>query len=118
MSNTRMGLADRLRSIAMTMLGIVLSLIPPALWFAWTETGLLVVVAVGVVSAALLALLADSGASGAEDRQAAQRIATRKSVSDASIVEIHRIFPLTYHHSLIEKARFHQAMEKVRHLLK
>jgi hypothetical protein len=112
------GVIDHLRSIGMTILGIVLSLIPPALWFAWTETGLLVVVAVGVVSAALLVLLADSGTSGVEDRQAAQRIATRKSVSDASIVEIHRIFPLTYHHSLIEKARFRQAMEKVRQLLK
>ena len=35
------GMAGRLRSIAMTVLGIVLSLIPPALWVAWSETVLI-----------------------------------------------------------------------------
>jgi len=114
----RTRVAEQLRSIAMTVLGIVLSLVPPALWFAWTETVLLIVVAVGVVSAALLIALADYGTQGVEDRQAVAGVATRKNLAEQSIAEIHRIFPLTYHHSLIEKARFRQAMEKVRQLLK
>ena len=118
MPNARTGVGERLRSIGMTILGIILSLIPPALWVAWTETILLVVVAVGVVSAAALVVLADAEAKGVEDKQAVAGIARRRTLADESIVEIHRIFPLTYHHSLVEKTRFHQAMEKIRQLLK
>ena len=113
----RTGAADQLRSIGMTLLGIVLALIPPALWVAWTETGLLAVVAVGVACAAALVVLADSQPQVVEDRQHYDDSKTRKTLSDASIVEIHRIFPLTYHHSLVEKARFRQTMDKIRRML-
>lgn len=113
----RTGAADQLRSIGMTLLGIVLALIPPALWVAWTETGLLVVVAVGVACAAALVVLADSQPQVVEDRHHHDDLKTRKTLSDASIVEIHRIFPLTYHHSLVEKARFRQTMDKIRRML-
>ena len=114
----RTGVIDLFRSITMTVLGVILSLIPPALWFAWTETMLLVVIAIGVVSAAALVVLADTGPEGGEDPEAAASVAKRRILADRSIVEIHRIFPLTYHHSLVDKARFRQAMEKVRQLLK
>jgi hypothetical protein len=110
----RTTLVDRFRSVAMTVLGIILSLVPPGLWFAWTETMLLVVVAIGIVSAAALVVLADSGSEGAESPS----VAKRRILADRSIAEIHRIFPLTYHHSLVEKTRFRQAMERVRRLLK
>lgn len=106
------------RSIMMTLLGIVLSLVPPALWFAWTETGLFVVVAVGIVSAVGLVVLADYGSEGVDDQHAAADVARRRALADQSIVEIHRVFPLTYHHALVEKTRFRQAMERVRELLK
>jgi hypothetical protein len=49
----RAGLAERLRSFAMTMLGLVLSFVPLGLWFAWTEAMLLAVVVIAVVSAVL-----------------------------------------------------------------
>ena len=111
-------MVDQLKSIGMTVLGIVLSLIPPALWVAWTETVLLVVAAVGVVSAALLVVLANSQPEGDEGLSAPHGAGARTNLSKESIAEIHRIFPLTYHHSLIEKARFRQTMEKVRQLLK
>ena len=114
----RTGVAEQLRSIGMTMLGIILSLIPPALWVAWTETVLLGVVAVGVVSAAALVVLADSGAQGVENRQVEASVARRRALAEESIAELHRIFPLTYHHSLAEKTRFRLAMEKIRQLLK
>ena len=57
MSFSRTRVLDHVRSITMTFLGIILSLVPPALWFAWTETMLLVVVAVGVVSAAAIVFI-------------------------------------------------------------
>lgn len=115
MPTTAATVADRLRSIAVTALGIVLALVPPALWVAWTETGLLAVAAVGVVAAALLVGLADYGGSK-EGRNKAACADSR--LPDEAIAELHRIFPLTYHHSLVEKARFHQAMNKLRQRLR
>jgi hypothetical protein len=108
--------ADRLRSLAMTVLGIILSLVPPALWVAWSETVLVIVVAVALASATLLIVLADWTA-GVEERRPTGSAPTRGR-TDEAVAEIHRIFPLTYHHSVIEKARFRQAMQKVRQLLK
>jgi hypothetical protein len=113
-----MGVLDQLRSISMTLLGIILSLVPPALWFAWTETMLLGVVIVGMVSAVALVVLADSGPQEAEDPQRTGGVENRRAAVDQTMVEIHRIFPLTYHHSLVERARFRQAMARVRQLLK
>ena len=118
MPMAKTGVVEQFRSIMITLLGIILSLVPPALWFAWTEIGLLVVVAVGVVSAVALVVLADFGPPGVEDRQAAAEVARRRTLADRSVVEIHRVFPLTYHHSFVEKTRFRQAMERVRQLLK
>lgn len=114
---TRTRVAEVSRSITMTILGIILSLVPPALWFAWTETILLVVIAVGVVSAAALVVLADLGPRGVEDGHGAASVATRRDLADRSVAEIHQIFPLTYHHSFVEKTRFRQTMQKVRQLL-
>jgi hypothetical protein len=102
-----------LRSGAMTFLGIVLALVPPALWVAWTETLLLTVVLIGVASAVLLVLLADFGPEEAPPREAPRR----EVLDEAAVAELHRIFPLTYHHSLVGRARFHRAMHRVLQLI-
>jgi hypothetical protein len=102
----------------MTALGIVLALIPPALWVAWTESVLMMVVAVGAVSAALLIALAEFESRTAEDQQTRHGVRSREVLPDESIAEIHRIFPLTYHHSLNESARFRRAMDHVLRLTK
>jgi hypothetical protein len=111
------GLARRLRAWGTALLGIVLSLVPLALWVAWTETMLAIVVAVGVVSAILIVLLADSGSEDAGSRQPRERPLGQTILPDESVREIHRIFPLTYHHSMNERARFRRAMDRVRLLL-
>jgi hypothetical protein len=117
MSNKGIGFVRRIASTATTILGIILCLVPLALWVAWNEAILLVVVSVGAISAATLCVLADF-VTPAEDRSAYHDTAARKVPIDDIVAEIHRIFPLTYHHSLIEKARFRQAMQKVRQLLR
>jgi hypothetical protein len=102
----------------MTFLGIILSLVPPALWVAWTEAMLLAVVGVGVVSAVALVVVADAGCQADDDPNAAASFEQRRVLADRSMAEIHSVFPLTYHHSLVEKTRFRQAMERVRQLLR
>jgi predicted lysophospholipase L1 biosynthesis ABC-type transport system permease subunit len=117
MTIRRAGLVRCLRTWGSTALGVVLSCVPLALWVAWTETMLAIVAAVGVVSAVLIVLLADSGPEGAERRRPQDGPAGRVTLPDESVREIHRLFPLTYHHSLNERARFRQAMDRVRLLL-
>jgi hypothetical protein len=101
----------RLAGIAETGLGIVLALVPVALWVAWTPFVWVIVVAVGVVAAVLLVALgywrrADEGASSA-----------RRELPDEGIAAIHEVFPLTYHHSFRQTARFRRAMDTLRRVL-
>jgi hypothetical protein len=116
MSGERIGSTERLRSIATTCVGIALSVIPLALWVAWTETVLLIVIAVGVVSATLLILLTESE-KRPNSLHSRSRL-DRESIPDKAVAEIHRIFPLTYHHSRKRNTRFERAMEKVARLVK
>ena len=110
------GLIEALRSGAMTVLGIVLALVPPALWVAWTEAMLFMVVLVAMLSAGLLVLLADLGPE-ADCREARRPVPRRDILTDEAVAELHRIFRLTYHHSLVGRARFQRAMRKVLQLI-
>jgi hypothetical protein len=106
-------LAGRVISTAMTVLGIVLALVPLALWVAWTEIMLMIVLAVAFVAAALLTVLAEFENNRAVEVNGGR---SREAFTEESIAEVHRIFPLVYHHSLNKNARFSGAMERVRHL--
>jgi hypothetical protein len=112
-----MRLAQRLGSSAETGLGVVLAATPLALWIAWSETVLLSVVAVAVLCAALLVVLTDFSRRDADDRRAAGGVEGRVAVPDEFMEEVHRLFPLTYHHSLAGNARFRRAMERLSGLI-
>jgi hypothetical protein len=109
--------AERLSSIAEAALGLVLAATPVALWIAWTETVLLSVMAVAVISGALLVLLTDFSRRPAEGTRAAGGVERTAVLPDEFVDEVHRLFPLTYHHSLVEKARFRRAMERLSSLI-
>jgi hypothetical protein len=68
---------------------------------------------VGAVSAALIVLLADDGEPDVTWREAL----VQKAAASEAVAEIHRIFPLTHHHSRVEKAHFRRAMDRVRQLI-
>jgi hypothetical protein len=100
-----------LAGVGETGLGIVLALVPVALWVAWTPFVWVTVVAVGLVAAALLVALgywlrSDEGASSAP-----------RELPDEGIAAIHEVFPLTYHHSFRQTARFRRAMDTLRRVL-
>jgi uncharacterized membrane protein len=109
----RAGLAERLRSFAMTLLGVVLSFVPLGLWFAWTEAMLLAVVVVAVVSAGLIVLLSELQGPAADELEALRQRAAREALTDEAVAEMHQLFPLTYHHGRRHTPRFQRAMEKV-----
>jgi hypothetical protein len=104
---------QRLAFVGETVLGVMLALVPMLLWVAWTPFLLAAVLAAGAISAALLVLL--HAAIGDPDAPAGRD--PRAALPDAFVEEIHRIFPLTYHHSFTGADRFRRAMESLRRLL-
>ncbi|HJU72315.1 MAG TPA: hypothetical protein VJ717_01105 [Gemmatimonadaceae bacterium] len=102
----------RLAGIGETGLGIVLALVPVALWVAWTTRVWVIVVAVGVVAAALLVALGYWGPQADECASDA-----KPELPDEAIAAIQEVFPLTYHHSFRQTARFRRAMDALRRVL-
>ena len=101
--------AKRLRRIAETGIGVVLAVTPVLLWIAWTPAIVVGVMATAVLAAALLVLLTESsGDHGGE---------ARRQLPPEFIDEVHRLFPLTYHHSLHETPRFRRAMKRMSRLI-
>ena len=101
--------AKRLRRIGEAGIGIVLASTPLLLWIAWTPTIVVGVMATAVLCAALLVLLTESSRE--------QPGTARTPLSPEFIDEVQQLFPLTYHHSRHETARFRQAMTKMSRLI-
>jgi hypothetical protein len=101
-----------MRSGATTVLGIILAVTPAALWIAWTAGLVIGVMAIALASAVLLVLLTESSP---HDRAADDGGA---ALPEGFIDEVHRLFPLTYHHSSAGPARFRLAMNRLQELLK
>lgn len=102
---------ERLSRIVETSLGIVLAVVPVALWVAWTPIVWAVVMAIGFVVAVLLVALGQRRA--ADDQSTSPRDVAR-GLPDPFVATVHEVFPLTYHHSREGPRRFRDAMEKLR----
>lgn len=111
-------LARALRAAGETGLGIVLALVPLALWVAWSPAVLLAILVAGGVSAALLVVLSWLEDAPADEARMPQDDAGRVAVPDAFVEELHRLFPLVYHHSRREKRGFRRVMDKLRRLMR
>ena len=103
--------AKRLRHMVEIMLGCVLAATPVTLWIAWTATQVLCMMLVALICAALLALLVESAPEGEH------RTGGGATLPPEFIEEVHRLFPLTYHHSRLETPRFRQAMKRMSQLI-
>lgn len=101
-----------------TGLGIALAVTPVTLWVAWTPSVFFAAVAVAAISAILLVLLNRHWRSAPEHANSTPRDSCPQPVlPDGFIENIHQIFPLTYHHSIIGRARYRDAMQRLRQLL-
>lgn len=112
----RAELGERLGGIVATALGIVLALTPLALWIAWTAALVVWIMLVAVVCAMLLSMVESSLPSSRNERDVAGADG-RVVLPEEFIAEVHRLFPLTYHHSRHETARFRQAMKRLSRLI-
>jgi hypothetical protein len=94
------------------LLGIVLAVTPLALWIAWTPALVLAVMAISLVGAVLLVVLNDR--SPEAQRGSGEAPAP---LPEEFIDEVHRLFPLTYHHTLVGNPRFERVMTRLRRLI-
>ena len=103
--------SERLREAAETALGLVLAVIPLALWIARTPETLLWLLAIAGASVLLLIAL---WRSHPDDESVRSTGRATPIFPDDMVEELHEIFPLTYHHSLRERARFSRVMDRLR----
>jgi hypothetical protein len=113
----RKRLTERLANVGEVGLGLVLAATPVALWIAWTAALVVWIMLVAAVCAVLLALLMESSRPGARDQDGPAGADGRVLVPEAFVEEVHRLFPLTYHHSRHETARFREAMKRLSRLI-
>lgn len=110
----RTELAERFGGIVATALGIVLAVTPVALWIAWTATLVVWIMLVAVACAMLLSMVESSLPSSRSQRNGA---GGRVVLPEEFIEEVHRLFPLTYHHSRHGATRFQQSMKRMSRLI-
>lgn len=109
---------NRFASIGVTVCGIVLAVVPLALWVAWSPNAFLLILVVCAVSVVLLGILVkrlpprNDGTDGQQDDD------MKSVLPDGFVEEIHKIYPLTYHHSRIGRARFRRAMDRLRQMIR
>src|SRR5262245_60580920 len=101
-----MRVAQQLSRVATTVLGVLLALTPAALWIAWSASLVIAVMAVALMAAALLVLLTEASPPRAHDEG-------RTELPPHFMDEMHRLFPLTYHHSARGPLRFRRAMDRL-----
>jgi len=107
-----------LASAGATACGITLAATPLALWVAWTPTGFLTVLAAAAVSVVSLGVLLSRIPRSDGDPDGGKHDALRTVLPDQFVEEIHAIYPLTYHHSRVEKPRFRRAMNRLRRMMR
>jgi uncharacterized membrane protein len=111
------GLATVLRQTAVTVFGLVLLVTPLALWIAWTDTVLVVVLAIGAVAGVLCSLLAGDRDAGATDRGEVAGPERAPVVSDRFLAEMTGIGPWIYHNRISADPGFRRKMDRLRLLL-
>lgn len=98
----------------MIVIGLVLAVIPLALWVAWSESVFFAVLALLAVATVVFIALARPG----PEEQAPPRVEPRQILSDDFIAELHRLVPFTYHHRRLGDTRLRGKFAKLRALMR
>jgi len=106
------GSVDLLREIAMVGLGVILAIVPLALWVAWSETVFVTVLAVGTVAMGLILALISLGP---EDDQ---RPRTTMVSAPELIAEIQQLAPITDHHRQLGDPRLAKMLAVMRAMMR
>lgn len=109
----RIGIMEELGHACETVLGIVLAATPVALWVAWSPALLIWVLLTAAACSALLVLLSDHLPRSEAQDDSARSWRDKDGVPGEIVEEVHRLFPMIYHHSGRNSPRFRQAMARM-----
>ena len=118
MPRERTPLVRTSETIVITLVGLIVAAVPPALWVAWTQAGFLAVLGVGVLCTIVLIVLLDIRPFGSDEPSDTRDDDPQVTLPDEFVEEVHRISPLTYHHGLKDRPRFRDSMRKLRELMR
>ncbi len=110
-------LADGLITLGLILLGLILAMTPLALWVAWTQTILLIILAIGAVAGVLYCVLADYEKPADLGRSEPFNHGPTGNVSDEFVAELQRLSPFIYHNRLLGDLKFQRAMDRLKKLL-
>ena len=105
-------IADRILTPILVVLGFLLMVTPLALWAAWSETVLLIVLATGAVSAVLYCLLARFESPDPPE-QAAAAVRT-EPLPEELLDDLQSLHPFVYHNRLTREGRARRVMRRLR----
>ena len=111
-------LVDGLTTFGVNLFGAALMITPLALWVAWTETVLYIVLAAGFMAGALYCLLVRYEQRADLRISASATIGPAQTVPDEFVAELHDLFPLTYHHRRLGDPAFQRKMDRLKRLLR
>jgi len=105
---------DLFREIAKIVLGIVLAIVPLALWVAWSEMVFVIILAVGAV--AMILILAVSETEPEVEQNRPKQV--NKVTATELIAEMHRLMPFTFHHRRLDDPRLRRKFAALRALMR
>ena len=104
-------------SMGLMVLGLTLMITPLALWVAWTETILLVVLAVGILAGVLYCLLVRYDKSALPVRRDAPDGRRLDDLPDETVEQLQRLHPFIHHHRASGGPKYQRAMAHLKRLL-
>ncbi len=102
--------ADSLITLGLILLGLVLTVTPLALWVAWTDTILFVVLVTGVTAGVLYCVLAHFEKPANPGQSELSDYVRAKILADKNIVELQKLHPFIHHHRASGGPKFQIAM--------
>lgn len=102
--------ADNLVTRGLMLLGLVLMVIPLALWVAWTDTIFIVVLVTGATASVLFCVLVRFERAGDPTHSEPSDYVRAVILPDKFIVELQRLHPFIHHHRPAGSPKFHTAM--------
>lgn len=111
------GWGDYAREAGLVVLGLILAVIPLALWLAWSEPVYWGVLTVCLAASALFLVLSWLGRGETEEERLRALAKPPQQLSPEFIAELHRITPLTYHHRRLGDPRLRGKFLKLLALL-
>jgi len=107
-----------LREVGLTVLGLIATITPLALWLAWSEPVFIFVLGSGIAAVTAIWVLAGFEESLKDDERDGASHGPAQTLSDESLSELSELGPFVYHHCSTGGPRFQTTMRALKSRLR